>query len=66
MTMTPMRDGNGAIMRAPAEVNHAALPARPIVGAPAFEIQAYFNALLAEEAAAADRQGEMLTHAPND
>ena len=49
MTMAPMRDGNGAIMRAPAEVNHAALPPRPIAGAPAFEIQAYYNALLAEE-----------------
>lgn len=66
MTMTPVRDGNGHIVFAPAEVNHAAIPARPVVGAPAYEMAAYMEALLQQEAIVAAHPGPMLTHAPND
>jgi len=66
MSMTPVRDANRNILYSPAQVNHAALPARPAAGALPLEIAAYWNALLAEEALAATRQGPMLTHAPSN
>lgn len=66
MSMTPIRDGNGQIMYEPSPINEAALPPKPPGGANMLVIANYWNALQAEEALAAARQGAAMTHAPND
>lgn len=66
MSLTPVRDANGNIMRELALIDDALLPPEPPGGANPFQIAAYWNALQALRADALLRQGPAITHRPTD